>query len=186
MPTYQELRGTYALMTIPELRNLARRPLELTDQAQAALADELSLRDVLTEYEIPPSLMRTPTRAVARRTWLLTMFQAWVTFQILGFGTAFAGLHPFLEGWRLLVLAIMAVQCFGLVLIANRNPLARRFWLRLLAMLLIARLMSAPVFGLLNVGTLIGIAMNVAWYLYWLQSRDVAAAVSSINPLRIR
>src|SRR5262245_35342136 len=116
MPTYQELRSTYALMTIPELRALALGPLELTDQAQAALADELSLRDVLTEYEIPSSLMRTPTRAVSRHNWLLSMFQAWVTFQILVFGTAFILVHPVFDGWTLLMLAVLAVSCFGLVL----------------------------------------------------------------------
>src|SRR5262245_34650607 len=121
MPTYQELRSTYALMTIPELRALALGPLELTDQAQAALADELSLRDVLTEYEIPPSLMRAPTRAVSRHKWLLTMFQAWVTFQIVIFAAGFILLHRVFDWWTLLMLAILAVPCFGLVLIANRS-----------------------------------------------------------------
>jgi len=181
MPTYQELRSTYALMAIPELRHLALRPLELTDQAQAALADELALRDVLTEYEIPPSLMRTSTRAVSWQEWWLTAFQAWVTFQIIGFGSVVAALDPILDGWTLLASAIMAVQCFGLVLIANKHPSTRRFWLGLLAVLLVVRLTSAPILGLLNWGMLIGIAIHVAWYRYWLESRHVATEFGLVN-----
>jgi hypothetical protein len=181
MPTYQELRSTYAQLTIPELRDLTLRPLELTAQAQAALADELSLRDVPTEYEVPPSLTRTWTRPVSWQKWWLTIFQAWVTFQIILFAAAFIVFHRIFDGWTLLMLAVAAVPCFGLVLIANKHPSARRFWLGLLAVMLVARLTSAPVLGLLNWGRLFGIAINVAWYRYWLQSKHVATESSPVH-----
>src|SRR5262245_32101618 len=174
MPTYQELRRTYARLTIPELRDLALRPLELTAQAQAALADELSLRDVRTEHEITPSLTRTSTPGVSWQKWWLTIFQAWVSLQIASFAAVFTLMHRVFDWRTLVMLAIVAVPCFGLVLIANKHPLARRFWLGLLAAILVTQLTSALVLGPFSWRTLIAIAINVAWYRYWLGPRHVA------------
>jgi hypothetical protein len=181
MPTYQELRSTYALMTIPELRDLALRPRELTDHAQAALADELSLRDVLTEYEVPPSLARTSARAIAWHKWWLTIFQAWVTLQIVLFAGGFILLHPIFDGRMLLMLAIVAVPWFGLLLIARKHPSARQFWLGWLAVLLVVQVVIALAVGRLNWRTLIEMATYVAWYVYWLKSRHVAAELSLVG-----
>jgi len=113
-------------MTVPELRDLALRPLDLTDHARAALADELSLRDVLTEYEVPQSLMRASTRAVSWRKWLI-IFQAWVTLQVVAIAAVFVLLHPVFDGRTLLLLAIVAVPWLGLLLIANARQRAARW-----------------------------------------------------------
>src|SRR5262245_12711301 len=94
MPTYQELRSTYARWTTQELQELALRPLELTAQGQAALADELSLRDAPTEPETQASLTSASTRVVSRHGWWLTLFQAWVTLQMVVFTAVFIVLHP--------------------------------------------------------------------------------------------
>jgi hypothetical protein len=169
MPTYQELRTTYAQLTPSELRDLARRPIDLTAQGQAALADELSLRDVGTENDL-----ETTAAAPSWYKGWLTVFQAWVTLHIVAFAAGFILLRPGL-GWPTLgMLAIVAIPCIGLVLIANQHSSARRFWPTFLAVWLVSEVTVAFVIGGFTWRDLIDIATIVAWYKYWLSSKRVA------------
>jgi hypothetical protein len=196
MPTYQELRSTYGQLTLAELQDLALRPFELTAQAQTALAEELSSRDVPADDDTPTPQTRTSASAASLyRRWLpviqawasshggwLTVFQAWVTLQIAAFLTVFALFGPGL-GWSLVsTLAAVAVLSVGLVLIATNNPLARRFWPVLLAVWLVASLMGIAALGRFRWHTPLSIAILIAWYLYWLKSKRVAAEFSRASP----
>ena len=174
MPTYQELRSTYAQFSLPELRDLARRPFDLTTQARVALAAELSLREIPTEEEILASQTRAPARAASWHGGWLTIFEAWVTLQIVVFSGTYIHLHPSLDWSTLVMLATVAIPGFGLVLIANRRPSAPRFWLRALAVMLVAQITSAATSELPNWRALVWTVIVVAWFMYWLKSARVA------------
>jgi len=181
MPTYQELRSTYGRLTIGELQDLALRPFELTAQAQAALVDELSSRGVPANADTPTPETRPSARADSWYRGWLTVFEAWVTLEIAASLAAFALLRPDLGWSTLLMLAIVAVPTIGLVLIANSHPLARRFWLALLAVLLVAWITIAAAFGRTSWRAPSEAAIIAAWYLYWLNSRRIAAEFSSAS-----
>jgi hypothetical protein len=183
MRTYEDLWSTCAQLTRAELRDLALRPLELTAQAQAALADELSSRDVPTENDDDPSIPQTstPPRAASWYKGWLIVFQIWVTLQIVLVVAAFSQLRPGLGWSTLIMLATVAVPSIGLVLIANKSLSARRFCLAVLAVSLVARITTDAIFGQFGWRTLFGMAIIVAWYLYWLNSTRVAAEFSGAS-----
>lgn len=174
MPTVEELRIRYRSYSVEELAELSRS--ELTEDARTALAEELEARTLGTE-DLPPASAEAPVRA--HRGWI-TVFQivviVGVASQMVVTLRSFLAIDaPLLRILPYLLVgeSLAAIPIFGLVLIARRSRLTRKFWLWYLGITAGFVLFTALFATGITFDVLARLAFVVAWFLYWHQSERV-------------
>ena len=193
MPPALTTKERYKRLPLSELQDLAAEGSEsFTPEAWRALLEEIEARGDRT----PPETASTPDRPdassspttpsvnpFARDGVWLTVFQAMIaigTIWVAGiavlsalsngpdFGTIFGALA-------------VSLNILGLVLIAQRRPFARRFWIAYLGVGAVLSIVSPLRREALGLSTVVRFAISIAWAMYWLRSERVRLGFGELD-----